>query len=43
MKEIKKEYEAMMYYLEKKDNESAIRHMNKLIFLVLTQTTIKEL
>ena len=43
MKGIKKEYEAMMYYLEKKDNASAIKHMNILMFLVLTQTAIKEL
>lgn len=43
MDEIRKEFEAMMYYLEKKDNASAVRHMNILMFLVLTQTAIKEL
>lgn len=43
MDEIRKEFEAMMYYLEKKDNTAAIKHMNILMFLVLTQTAIKEL
>ena len=43
MDEIRKEFEAMMYYLEKKDNALAVRHMNILMFLVLTRTAIKEL
>lgn len=43
MEEINKEYEKMIYFLSKKDNESAVRHLNILIFLVLTQTAIKEL
>ena len=43
MYDINKEYNTMMYYLEKKDNASAVRHMNILVFLVLTQTVIKEL
>ena len=43
MDKIKKEFEIMMYYLEKKDNTAAIKHMNILMFLVLTQTAIKEL
>ena len=43
MGEINKEYEKMIYFLSKKDNESAVRHLNILIFLVLAQTTITEL
>lgn len=43
MNDIQKEYEKMIYFLSKKDNESAVRHLNILIFLVLTQTAIKEL
>lgn len=43
MEEINKEYEKMIYSLNKKDNESAIRHLNILTFLVLAQTAIKEL